>query len=83
MDSFPLTRARAYKILSADPVRPTQRSRSMINWHMPHITDNLPHEALVCIRRQQRKEVLHALRQTGRSRSYRPKRNSSSFIHCW
>lgn len=82
-DYFPIPSAQEYHLVTAEPVRPVRRpSLPGIAWHMPRVLDTLPERAIVCVRRQQRKEVLHALRQTGRSRSYRPKRNRTSNIHC-
>lgn len=42
-----------------------------------------PEKTLVCVRRNQRKEVLHALRKTGRGRSRKsPRRNYLSGVRC-
>lgn len=41
-----------------------------------------PGRVLVCVRRHTRKEVLHALRKTGRVGQKRPRRNLQSLISC-
>jgi len=43
---------------------------------------SVPQEVLVCVRRKQRKEVLHALNKTGKSGQKRPHRNYFSDIQC-
>lgn len=42
----------------------------------------VPDEVLICVRRRQRKEVLHALDKTGRAGQKPPRRNYYSDIHC-
>lgn len=41
-----------------------------------------PEEVLVCVRRKQRKEVLHAFNKTGKSGQRRPRRSRFSDVHC-
>lgn len=41
-----------------------------------------PERVLVCVRRQRRKEVLHAFRKTGKVGQKRPRRSASSSISC-
>lgn len=41
-----------------------------------------PAETLVCVRRARRKQVLHALRKTGRGGQRRPRRSKWSSIKC-
>jgi hypothetical protein len=41
-----------------------------------------PKETLICLRRKQRKEVLHAKRHTGKAGQKRPRRNQYSQTHC-
>lgn len=41
-----------------------------------------PGDVLVCVRRKRRKEVLHALRKTGKRGQRRPRRNRFSDIRC-
>lgn len=41
-----------------------------------------PRETLVCVRRARRKEVLHALRKTGKGGQRRPRRSPWSKIKC-
>lgn len=43
---------------------------------------SVPQDVLVCVRRKKRKEVLHALKKTGKSGQKRPRRNYYSDIHC-
>lgn len=54
-----------------------------------HIFNNrprlrLPKQALICVRRKRRAEVLHALGKTGKGSKFnrRPRRNSNSYIWC-
>lgn len=47
----------------------------------PRISIKEPSRALVCLRRQRRKEVIHAKRIAG-SRVMRPRYNSLSKLHC-
>lgn len=48
----------------------------------PRLAFQAPKRVLVCIRRQQRKEVLHALGKAGRSGQRRPRRSELSEISC-
>jgi len=41
-----------------------------------------PRHVLVCIRRNQRKQVLHAINKTGKAGQRRPRRNEYSEISC-
>lgn len=41
-----------------------------------------PHDVLICVRRKQRKEVLHATKKAGKSGQKRPRRNYYSEILC-
>ncbi|QXP07907.1 MAG: hypothetical protein [Arizlama microvirus] len=41
-----------------------------------------PDQVLICVRRNQRKEVLHALRKTGQSGQKKPRFNEYSSISC-
>lgn len=43
---------------------------------------SLPKKLNICVKRQQRKEVIHALRHSGKSGQKRPNRNQHSNIHC-
>lgn len=84
VNSFPLTRARAYKLLDATPATPGRvASLPKLSWHMPRVVDRLTPQAIVCLRRQVRKEVVFAsgsAGRRGRKNSYR--RNETSNIHC-
>lgn len=43
----------------------------------------VPQQVMVCVRRKQRKEVMHALGHAGsRKRQAKPKRNETSYIRC-
>lgn len=41
-----------------------------------------PDKVIVCVRRQRRKEVLHALNKTGKSGQKRPRRSEYSDVRC-
>lgn len=41
-----------------------------------------PNDVLICVRRKQRKEVLHALKKAGKSGQKSPRRSAFSDIHC-
>ena len=60
---------------------PAPRSRS-VNYFSSYF--NLPQQTTVCVRRNQRKEVLHALKKTGRNTSYprRKRRTYTSDVSC-
>lgn len=45
-------------------------------------SEDRPEETVVCVRRSQRREVLHALRKTGKAGQKSPKYNRQSKIHC-
>lgn len=63
------------------PIRDIQRrSRSTA---LPHqIGFERPDSVLVCVRRRQRREVLHALKKTGRAGQKRPRFTEYSTITC-
>ncbi|AZL82993.1 hypothetical protein [Apis mellifera associated microvirus 52] len=44
--------------------------------------EHKPDEALVCVSRSERREVLHALRKTGKTGQKSPKFSRASKIHC-
>jgi len=48
----------------------------------PGIAFDAPNDVLICVRRKQRKEVLHALKKTGKTGQKRPHRNPYSNVHC-
>lgn len=86
-NSFPLTRARAYRILrTVRHVRPVVKPyKSLYPRVAPlnRLAATLPKGAVVCVRRAQRREVLFALGRGGRSGRQSPHRtNSTSKIHC-
>lgn len=65
--------------------RPSARTqRDITITPLPHrlgVTE--PNKVIMCVRRQQRKEVLHALRKTGRGQARRkPRRTWRSDVHC-
>jgi hypothetical protein len=43
---------------------------------------SIPQRAIVCARRKQRKEVMHAIKRAGKSGQKRPTRNQFSHIKC-
>lgn len=52
-------------------------------WDVPSgIQFEDPSRVLICVRRKQRKEVLHALKKTGKRGQKRPRRGYYSEIHC-
>jgi len=58
-------------------------SRNQNPWDVPTgIQFEDPSRVLICIRRQKRKEVLHALKKTGRTGQNRPRRNHYSEVLC-
>nr|QJB21673.1 MAG: hypothetical protein [Microvirus sp.] len=68
-------------------VRPSHKSpparRQLIQDNIPqHVSFDTPEKVLVCVRRTRRKEVLHALRKTGKAGQKAPRRSAFSEIHC-
>lgn len=58
-------------------------SRSSNPWDVPTgVAFEDPSRVLICVRRKQRKEVLHALGKAGKVGQRRPRRNHYSEIHC-
>ena len=43
---------------------------------------NAPQEVITCVRRKQRKEVMHALNKSGKAGQKKPTRNNNSKIKC-
>lgn len=43
---------------------------------------HVPKKTLICVRRKQRKQVLHALRKSGKGGQRKPRRNTYSSIRC-
>lgn len=86
VNSFPLTRARAYRIITTHAVTP--RSVPYKNLYprvrpLHRVARVLPREAVVCVRRSVRREVMFATGRGGRRGSQRPhRRNETSAIHC-
>lgn len=85
-NSFPLTRARAYSLVTFHPTKP--QSVPFKNLYprvaplnrMAHV---LPKQAIVCVRRATRREVLFATGRGGsRSPQRRHRRSETSKIHC-
>lgn len=67
------------------PVRDSQRpsrARSVVVPTRAVVAFHAPERVVVCARRQARREVLHALRKTGRVGQRRPRRNWQSKISC-
>lgn len=61
------------------PVRHTVRKTISA---ISHIAFKAPEKVLVCVRRQRRKEVLHALQKAGKSGQARPRHSYYSSIKC-
>lgn len=95
---YSLRHARTYVTPRTPPTRQPPRSRpprvrssramSAGVWHevgnpvSAAPAQSLPDETLVCVRRSQRREVLHALQKTGSAGQKSPKYNRLSKIHC-
>lgn len=83
--SFPIPEARSYRLATAALVRPEmQRFRSLTKGIVPRLSQVLPMEAIVCLRRSIRKEVLFAAGKGG-SRGRKNKkyhRSETSKILC-
>lgn len=76
--------ARTWSGGDAPPVTPKLTPRNKPRPFLAHgLKFSAPADVLVCVRRQQRKEVLHALRKTGRGKGGgRKRRNWWSRIGC-
>lgn len=61
-----------------DPFGDTLRKRGS----SPTIAFSVPTPVAICVRRKQRKEVLHALKKTGKTGQKRPRRSYYSSISC-
>lgn len=48
----------------------------------PFVGFEVPQQVMVCVRRKQRREVLHALNKTGRGGQRRPRRGPYSDVRC-
>lgn len=84
-------RSPRYRIVVADrprmsrrPKDPLRLSRSLYRGTKATLAFEAPQEVAICIRRQRRKEVLHAKQKTGRGKGKqrRPRRNAYSKISC-
>lgn len=77
--------------------RPPKAIRSVVRLAMPHtskphirarsrfspvIKFKAPQSVLICVRRQRRREVLHAMKKAGKGGMRRPRRNQFSSISC-
>lgn len=60
----------------------TNRPMNIRSYPTSHVAFEHPKKVLICVRRQARKEVLHALRKTGKSGQRRPRYNYYSSISC-
>lgn len=66
--------------ISATPVaKKTPKARARVPYQ---IAFQAPKETLVCVRRQRRKQVLHALKKTGKGGQRRPRRGPFSEVKC-
>lgn len=70
-------------VRAATPRNP-DRFSSLRAFPSPHVSFHAPHKVLICVRRARRREVLHALRKTGRGRGRQrtPRRNWLSDVTC-
>jgi len=66
--------------LRVQPDVPRRRSRHL--FPSPVVAFTTPKKMAICVRRQQRKEVLHAFRKTGKVGQKRPRRNYFSGVAC-
>lgn len=66
-----------------EPPSKGTRARYKTRALVPHqIAFSVPQETLVCLRRGRRREVLHALRKTGKGGQRKPRRSSWRHIKC-
>lgn len=68
--------------ISARPPRLSKRYSQRLYSPTHRIAFSNPSRVLICVRRQQRREVLHAFRKTGRGGHRRPRYNHYSSISC-
>lgn len=68
-----------HSLIASTPKKATKRAKSRVP---SQVAFYAPSQVLVCVRRKRRKEVLHALRKTGKRGQRRPRRNSLSHIRC-
>lgn len=84
--SFPLTRARAYRLMTSQPIRPISTPYKNLYPRVSafsRMADVLPKQAVVCVKRSIRKEVIFASGHGGSRKKQRPhRRNETSKIHC-
>lgn len=80
----PLLRTSGARAVVFRPVQRANRSgRFSSRLHGPQtLLVQAPRKVLVCVRRRQRKEVLHALRKSGKFGQRKPRYNSRSQIYC-
>lgn len=91
----PRGKSRSLRSLSGRIVRPRPHVRPRVRLHrdartrrfVPAVVDlfvehRLPRDAVICARRNIRKEVLHALGKAGRGGQRPPRRTANSDIHC-
>lgn len=80
----PMRPPKAWSGHSVTPVKP-KTSNKKFQRSLPFgLQFSAPKETLVCVRRKRRKEVLHAIRKTGKGagRRRKPRRNFYSMIGC-
>lgn len=68
--------------LKVSHAAPRSKALSSPTTFTSHIAFQSPSRVLVCVRRQRRKEVIHALGKSGRSGQRRPRRSEYSSISC-
>lgn len=69
-------------VASVGAVAPTKRARSRTNFAPVQMAFTAPAQTLVCVRRSRRREVLHALKKTGKGGQRRPRRSRWSDYKC-
>lgn len=82
---FPLTRLRAHKLITSLSITPRRVSRpTHQSWTSPLKTPSLklPREAVICLRRSIRKEVLFATGKGGSKHKRKYRRTEHSKIIC-
>ena len=72
----PKTRTGQKAAIVTTTTRPKQNNSRKVD------TFNAPQEVITCVRRKQRKEVMHAMKKSGKSGQRKPRRNQLSNTHC-
>lgn len=84
--SFPLASARGYRLMDLNPVKPISTPfKTLYPKIVPlnRIADALPRDAIVCLKRSIRREIMFATGRGGSRKKQKPhRRNETSKIHC-